>query len=248
MPAPDRLSAARHFHFEVAELLARVAPSSATVTCIGIANTRAYSYLRSVTGATEAPSPIWTARLEDVLRREFVVDGRAHVLSPAAFDPRFAAADSGGRIAVLALASGGFAHGIVGLERAAGEPELSSCELAELGALSGALSLAASYALMLELLEYEEAVLRAGAGRSSFVALADRSARQVIGLPGKTEVPLSKREREVAQLLVGGYANLNVAAHLGISENTIRTYIRRLYKKLNVCNRIDLIRAYEATI
>lgn len=54
---------------------------------------------------------------------------------------------------------------------------------------------------------------------------------------------LSPREREVARLLVEGYANLNVAAHLGISENTIRTYIRRLYKKLNVCNRIDLIRA-----
>jgi DNA-binding CsgD family transcriptional regulator len=59
----------------------------------------------------------------------------------------------------------------------------------------------------------------------------------------RADTLLSPREREVARLLVEGYANLNVAAHLGISENTIRTYIRRLYKKLNVCNRIDLIRA-----
>jgi DNA-binding NarL/FixJ family response regulator len=67
-------------------------------------------------------------------------------------------------------------------------------------------------------------------------------------VPSLADPPLSRREREVAQLLVGGYANLNIAAHLGISENTTRTYIRRLYKKLKVCNRIDLIRAYESTI
>lgn len=52
---------------------------------------------------------------------------------------------------------------------------------------------------------------------------------------------LSTREREIAQLLVDGYAALNAAAVLELSENTVRTYVRRLYKKLNVSNRADLV-------
>lgn len=53
---------------------------------------------------------------------------------------------------------------------------------------------------------------------------------------------LSKREREIARLLVAGYSGVNVAAISGLSENTIRTYVRRLYLKLGVANRADLVR------
>ncbi len=53
---------------------------------------------------------------------------------------------------------------------------------------------------------------------------------------------LSKREREIARLLVAGYSGVNVAAISGLSENTVRTYVRRLYTKLGVANRADLVR------
>jgi DNA-binding CsgD family transcriptional regulator len=53
---------------------------------------------------------------------------------------------------------------------------------------------------------------------------------------------LSKREREIARLLVAGYSGVNVAAIVGLSENTVRTYVRRLYQKLDVSNRADLVR------
>jgi DNA-binding CsgD family transcriptional regulator len=53
---------------------------------------------------------------------------------------------------------------------------------------------------------------------------------------------LSKREREIARLLVAGYSGVNVAAIAGLSENTVRTYVRRLYGKLGVSNRADLVR------
>ena len=53
---------------------------------------------------------------------------------------------------------------------------------------------------------------------------------------------LSRREREIARLLVAGYSGVNVAAISGLSENTVRTYVRRLYGKLNVQNRADLVR------
>ncbi len=53
---------------------------------------------------------------------------------------------------------------------------------------------------------------------------------------------LSKREREIARLLVAGYSGVNVAAIAGLSENTVRTYVRRLYTKLGANNRADLVR------
>lgn len=53
---------------------------------------------------------------------------------------------------------------------------------------------------------------------------------------------LSKREREIARLLVAGYSGVNIAAIAGLSENTVRTYVRRLYSKLSVSNRADLVR------
>ncbi len=53
---------------------------------------------------------------------------------------------------------------------------------------------------------------------------------------------LSKRERAIARLLVAGYSGVNVAAIAGLSENTVRTYVRRLYSKVGANNRADLVR------
>jgi len=55
---------------------------------------------------------------------------------------------------------------------------------------------------------------------------------------------LSSRERQIAQLLANGYSTVNAAAILSLSENTIRTYVRRLYRKLEITNRSDLTRKY----
>jgi DNA-binding CsgD family transcriptional regulator len=55
---------------------------------------------------------------------------------------------------------------------------------------------------------------------------------------------LSKREQEIGALLVAGYAAVNAAAVLGLSEHTVRTYVRRLYRKLGVSNRVELVRLY----
>jgi DNA-binding CsgD family transcriptional regulator len=53
---------------------------------------------------------------------------------------------------------------------------------------------------------------------------------------------LSRREREVARLLVAGYSGVNVAAISGLSEHTVKTYVRRLYAKLGVTRRAELVR------
>jgi DNA-binding CsgD family transcriptional regulator len=53
---------------------------------------------------------------------------------------------------------------------------------------------------------------------------------------------LSPREMQIARLLLAGYTTINAAAILSVSENTVRTYVRRLYRKLNVVSRADLAR------
>jgi DNA-binding CsgD family transcriptional regulator len=58
----------------------------------------------------------------------------------------------------------------------------------------------------------------------------------------KAPIQLSIREQQVAQLLMSGYSTLNAAAILSLSENTVRTYLRRLYRKLEITNRADLTR------
>jgi len=60
--------------------------------------------------------------------------------------------------------------------------------------------------------------------------------------PREQSEPLSPRERDVAQMLASGFTAVNIAAICGLSENTVRTYVRRLYRKLAVSNRADLVR------
>jgi DNA-binding CsgD family transcriptional regulator len=54
---------------------------------------------------------------------------------------------------------------------------------------------------------------------------------------------LTRREREIAELVAAGLKNVNVAARLRISETTVGTHLRTVYRKLGVHSRVDLARA-----
>ena len=54
--------------------------------------------------------------------------------------------------------------------------------------------------------------------------------------PG-ANVGLTQRESEVLALLVAGHTNKAIAAKLVISEDTVKTHIRVLYRKLDVADR-----------
>jgi DNA-binding NarL/FixJ family response regulator len=60
-------------------------------------------------------------------------------------------------------------------------------------------------------------------------ALAQRQAR------GK----LSEREKEVLVMIVRGRSNKEIAAELGISENTVKVHTTRVFEKLNVADRLE---------
>ncbi len=52
---------------------------------------------------------------------------------------------------------------------------------------------------------------------------------------------LSPREQEVLDMVGNGLTNTEIAEHLQISESTVRTYLRRLMKKLDIKNRQQLM-------
>ena len=55
---------------------------------------------------------------------------------------------------------------------------------------------------------------------------------------------LSDRESEILQLVARGYSHADIAEALGISNNTVITHIRHIYRKLDVHSRSEAV--YEA--
>lgn len=51
---------------------------------------------------------------------------------------------------------------------------------------------------------------------------------------------LTRRERQVMQLLGQGYANREIAETLGLREGTIRIYVHRVIRQLGLRNRVDV--------
>jgi len=54
---------------------------------------------------------------------------------------------------------------------------------------------------------------------------------------------LTQREREVLALLADGLGNKQIASHLGISTNTVKTHLELLFEKLDVSSRTEAVTA-----
>jgi len=52
---------------------------------------------------------------------------------------------------------------------------------------------------------------------------------------------LTPRERELVDLIARGLDNAQCAAHLGMSDKTVRNHVAHLYAKLEIENRARLI-------
>lgn len=55
---------------------------------------------------------------------------------------------------------------------------------------------------------------------------------------------LTARERELLAALANGWSNLQIAARIGISENTVKYHLKNLYDKLVVRNRAMAVALY----
>lgn len=60
-------------------------------------------------------------------------------------------------------------------------------------------------------------------------------------------VRLSAREEEVLVLLSRGYSNKEIADKLGLSPETISTYLKQIYKKMHVRSRTEAVARYLTT-
>ncbi len=81
---------------------------------------------------------------------------------------------------------------------------------------------------------------RASAGPRSGAAVENRSFEGMTGSAGFSE--LTDREREVLDLIAGGYNNTEIAQKLVISPKTVRNHITNIFSKLQVADRAQAIR------
>lgn len=74
-----------------------------------------------------------------------------------------------------------------------------------------------------------------------YVIEALRSAPQARVINAKGEGLLTPREEQVVSLVAEGIGNREVAQQLGITENTVKKSLLRIYDKLGVSNRVELV-------
>jgi DNA-binding NarL/FixJ family response regulator len=55
---------------------------------------------------------------------------------------------------------------------------------------------------------------------------------------------LSKREREILEMMASGKPHKDIADELGISPQTVRKHVFNIYEKLHVSNRVEAINKY----
>lgn len=58
--------------------------------------------------------------------------------------------------------------------------------------------------------------------------------------------PLTARELDVARLAAEGLTRMEIAARLFVSENTVKTHLAHVFRKLGFRNRVDLVRRWRA--
>jgi DNA-binding NarL/FixJ family response regulator len=55
------------------------------------------------------------------------------------------------------------------------------------------------------------------------------------------ETLLTSREEQVVALVTDGLSNRNVASELGLSEHTVKKYLFRIFEKLGISSRVELV-------
>ncbi len=83
-----------------------------------------------------------------------------------------------------------------------------------------------------------------GGREPSPVALQfERACRPILDVRAAAErFRLSPRERQTLALVVQGLSNKEIAAHLGVSPNTVKTFLRLIMGKMGVSSRVGLVR------
>src|SRR4051812_32396723 len=94
-------------------------------------------------------------------------------------------------------------------------------------------------------------VSKTSAGRELLAAIRKVATPSGMAIPSAVPVDevtvrsrprLTKRELEVLTLLTGGHTNVDIGQRLYLSPETVKTHVRRIYKKLGVRDRASAVR------
>lgn len=90
--------------------------------------------------------------------------------------------------------------------------------------------------------QYKQAILDVlGGGAALSPSVARKALQHFQPAPSQQPGLLSAREQEVLQALLEGLSEKQVAARLTLSPDTVHTYVKRLYEKLRVNSRAELL-------
>lgn len=92
-----------------------------------------------------------------------------------------------------------------------------------------------------EILEAIKEVMTGGSPMTAHIARKVTQSFQARPASPDPTANLADREREVLDLLTQGFMYKEIADKLGISFETVRTYIRRIYEKLHVRSRTEAV-------
>jgi len=92
-----------------------------------------------------------------------------------------------------------------------------------------------------ELLEAVREVQRGGSPMTTHIARLVTQSFQSAGPSAQPTENLSQREQEVLDLLSQGFLYKEIAEKMGIGYETVHTYIRRIYEKLQVRTRTEAV-------
>jgi DNA-binding NarL/FixJ family response regulator len=92
-----------------------------------------------------------------------------------------------------------------------------------------------------ELLEAIREVVQGGSPMTTHIARKVVQSFQLTGASAQPTENLSPREQEVLDCLSHGFLYKEIAEKLGISYETVHTYIRRIYEKLQVRTRTEAV-------
>lgn len=99
-----------------------------------------------------------------------------------------------------------------------------------------------------ELLEAISQVYGGGAPMSMRIARKVVAYFHQLPQPASEVEQLSDREQAVLALLAHGRLYKEIAVELGISVNTVRTYLRRIYEKLHVNSRTEAVAKFSTAV
>jgi DNA-binding NarL/FixJ family response regulator len=70
-------------------------------------------------------------------------------------------------------------------------------------------------------------------------ALGEREPARILGAKGNPL--LTKREEQIARMVGEGLPNLEISSKLGVSAHTVKNHLFRIYEKLGISNRVELV-------